>query len=473
MTKNGGEFNLSDLEERYPTEEAALEQFKQWRWADGVRCPYCDGARISTSKQTMPYRCKDCRKRFSLRTGTIMENSNLPYLTWLAAAYVLTTNSEGVPTTQLGSDLSITQKSAWHLAQRVLEATGDVDDYRQACHVGEESAALFDTDMPAGGLPKRKRSSRKAQQGGPRAVKRTRLQLEVFGKALVQSHPTRDGICRGDSYRFYCQSSEKMEQVDDGSIALTITSPPYWDAIDYDLHAAGGDGVWHRQREYEQFGKSYEQWLERVQKVFKEVYRGTMEGGFCAVVIGTILKDKKHYPAPYHLTEQLLSVGWDFHQDIIWNKVTGGVKRAGVFIQHPQAGYYYPNIMTEYILIFRKGQVARRDTEPALPIDDVFKRDIANNIWHIAPVPPRHIDHPCPFPEEIARRLVLLYSQKGDEVLDPFLGSGQTAKVALHHERRAVGYDIEQEYIDLSVERLNDNRQRIYHLLPKVEKVAV
>ena len=69
--------------------------------------------------------------------------------------------------------------------------------------------------------------------------------------------------------------------------------------------------------------------------------------------------------------------------------------------------------MTEYILIFRKTGEPRRDKKQALDIDDLFKRDIANNIWHIAPIPPKQIDHPCPFPEELARRLVLLYSQEG------------------------------------------------------------
>lgn len=298
-------------------------------------------------------------------------------------------------------------------------------------------------------------------------------EFETSGQNLMQVAPLRSDIRKGEGYRFYCQSSEIMQQVGDNSIALTVTSPPYWDAIDYDLHATGDEEVWHRQREYSQLGKSYKQWLLRVRKVFKEVYRVTIDGGFCAVVIGTILKDKKHYPAPFDLMEKMTGLGWNFHQDIIWNKVTGGVKRAGVFIQHPKQGYYYPNIMTEYILVFRKGEVCRRGTEEALPIDEVFKRDIANNIWHIAPVPPRTIAHPCPYPEEIVRRLALLYSIPGDEVLDPFMGSGQTAKIAFQQERKVVGYDIEQAYIDLALERLSDTHQREHHLIPGYQKIKV
>ena len=297
--------------------------------------------------------------------------------------------------------------------------------------------------------------------------------MEKVGAVVMRSEPKRPDILTGKGWRFYCQSSETMQQVGDDTIALTVTSPPYWDAIDYDQHAAGGKDVWYRQRKYSQFGKTYQLWLLQIRKIFKEVYRATMDGGHCAVVIGTILKERKHYPAPFDLTEQMLKIGWNFHQDIIWNKVTGGVKRAGVFIQHPKSGYYYPNIMTEYILVFRKGDVIRRDSEIAIPIDDVFTRDIANNIWHIAPIPPRTIEHPCPYPEEIVRRLTLLYSQRDDEVLDPFLGSGQTAKVALQHQRRVVGYDIEQKYINLTVKRLSDTKRRIHQLLPKVEKFAI
>ena len=80
--------------------------------------------------------------------------------------------------------------------------------------------------------------------------------------------------------------------------------------------------------------------------------------------------------------------------------------------------------------------------------------DVANNIWHIAPVPPRTIDHPCPYPEEIPARLIALYSYAGDLILDPFLGSGQTAKVAAHLGRDYVGYDIQETYIRLAAERI-------------------
>ena len=273
--------------------------------------------------------------------------------------------------------------------------------------------------------------------------------------------------------RFYCQSAVQMIQCVDCSIALTVTSPPYWNAIDYDTHANKGRDTWYRERAYGALGKTFNEYLDRITEIFKEVHRVTMEGGYCAVVIGTILHEGKHYATPMAITERMVKLGWLFHQDIIWNKVTGGVKRAGVYIKHPKFGYYYPNIMTEYILVFRKEGEMRRGEQTELPVDELFKRDIANNIWHIAPVPPRSIDHPCPYPEELVRRLILLYSMEGDEVLDPFLGSGQTAIAATKLKRSCVGYDIEPDYIRIAHERVMiPPEARPFNLLPKFEKIA-
>ena len=295
----------------------------------------------------------------------------------------------------------------------------------------------------------------------------------AISKTAVKGRKKRKGIYASKGYRFYCKSCLKMPQCADDSIALTITSPPYWNSIDYDIHAKHGTQAWHREREYQAFGKTFEEYLDNIAEVFKEVHRVTVAGGFCAIVVGTILHQRKHHPAPMRITERMLNIGWEFHQDIIWNKVTGGVKRAGSFIQHPKPGYYYPNIMTEYILIFRKHGDLIRGTKQALDIDDLFTRDISNNIWHIAPIPPNCIDHPCPYPEELVRRLVVLYSQEGDEILDPFLGSGQTALVALRESRRCVGYDIEERYLKLSEQRIaNPPAPRAFNLLPKFEKIA-
>jgi DNA modification methylase len=257
-------------------------------------------------------------------------------------------------------------------------------------------------------------------------------------------------------------SSESMTELNNDCVALTITSPPYWNAIDYNIHAAD-KSKHYRTRTYAQGYTNYEEYFDWLEVVFSEVYRVTKPGGFCAVIIGTVLLDGQLYQVPFDLASRLTKMDWVFHQDIIWHKCTAGVKRAGVTIQKPFPGYYYPNIMNEYILIFRKpGDKIYHDRSKAekasaeFPINQLFTKEIANNIWHIAPVPPDYIDHPAPFPEEIPYRLITMYSYPGELVLDPFAGSGQTTKVAKHLERQFVSYEVIQKYVNLANSRLNE-----------------
>ena len=269
-----------------------------------------------------------------------------------------------------------------------------------------------------------------------------------------------------------------MPELKTGSVALTVTSPPYWNAIDYDIHAAN-KAEHYRTRAYAQGYANYTDYLDWLDRVFTEVLRVTKPGGFCAIVIGTVLLDGQHYPVPFDLIARLTQSGWLFHQDIIWHKCTAGVKRAGVTIQKPYPGYYYPNIMTEYILVFRKpGEPIYKERSIATkkrsdyPINKLFTYDIANNVWHIAPVPPDQLDHPCPFPEEIPHRLIQLYSYKGELVLDPFTGSGQTTKVAKHLKRKFVGYETIEQYVRLAEKRLDEDlRIRPQQLIARFEKI--
>ena len=279
---------------------------------------------------------------------------------------------------------------------------------------------------------------------------------------------------------FHCRSSERMPELQDDTVTLTVTSPPYWNAIDYDIHANGNGEAWYRTRAYSNGFSGYTEYLDLLERVFSEVYRVTKPGGFCAIVIGTVLLNGRHVPVPFDVSGRLVSIGWEFHQDIIWHKTTAGVRRAGVTIQKPYPGYYYPNIMTEYILVFRKfgiplyRQANGHKEVSRFEIDDVFKMDIANNVWHIAPVPPRTIKHPCPFPEEIPYRLIRMYSYAEDTVLDPFVGSGQTTKVAIALGRHTVGYDTESEYIGYAAKRaVEPLRLRERQLVARFDKIPL
>lgn len=276
--------------------------------------------------------------------------------------------------------------------------------------------------------------------------------------------------------QLYAKSCERMDEVPDGAVDLVVTSPPYWNAIDYEQHVED-PSAWYRTRK----GGPYEEYLDWLERCFREVRRVLKPGGFCAVVIGTVLFEGRHYPVPHHFTTLMTErLGFLFHDEITWHKVTGGVKRAGVTIQKPYPGYYYPNIMTESILIFRKpGPAVHQERNiqekeaAAFEIDDLFKREIANNVWHIAPVPPNHLPHPCPFPEEIPYRLIRMFSYPGDTILDPFMGIGTTAKVARALGRHYIGYDVQPAYIEIARRRLNEPLHLRQQLVAIFEKVPV
>lgn len=225
--------------------------------------------------------------------------------------------------------------------------------------------------------------------------------------------------------------------------------------------------------------RRYLSWMQRI--FIGEVWRVTKPGGFCAIVVGTVLDDGRQYPIPSDLTTRLMDGGWEFRDKITWHKCCAGVKRAGVAIQHPYPDCYYPNLMTEEILILRKpGEPIRNSRTIAekqaarFPVDELFVRDTANNIWNIAPVPPGYLNHPCPFPEEIPYRLIPLYCYPNDLVLDPFCGSGQTIKVANALGRRWVGYDIVTEYVELARRRVTEPLHlRKMQLVTRFDKVPL
>ena len=119
--------SLTELFRRYPDDTAAEVQFETWRWPNGVTCHHCGSDRISrvVSRRPMPYRCKACRRHFSVTSGTVMHGSKLGAQTWLIGLFLMLANSKGRSSVQLAADLGITQKSAWHLAHRIRAALDD------------------------------------------------------------------------------------------------------------------------------------------------------------------------------------------------------------------------------------------------------------------------------------------------------------------------------------------------------------
>ena len=116
--------SLIDVMAMFPDDESAEKWFIERRWPDGISCPHCHGDNIQekAAHATMRHRCRSCRKFFSVRIGTAMQNTKLGYQKWALAFYLMATGIKGVSSMKLHRDLGITQKSAWHLAHRIRES---------------------------------------------------------------------------------------------------------------------------------------------------------------------------------------------------------------------------------------------------------------------------------------------------------------------------------------------------------------
>ena len=121
---------LMDAVKRFDTEEKAEAWFVAQRWPDGVICPFCQSDRISViaNRKPQPYRCKACRKHFSVKTDSLLHSSNIPLSKWAIAFYLFNTSLKGVSSMKLHRDLGITQKTAWYMGQRIREMWDPVAD---------------------------------------------------------------------------------------------------------------------------------------------------------------------------------------------------------------------------------------------------------------------------------------------------------------------------------------------------------
>lgn len=156
--------DVMTMAEMFATEQKAQRWFEEWMWPDGnLTCPRCgsiDGAYRVKSGKPMPYRCRDCRKYFSVKTGTAMEDSKLPLWKWAWAIYLEMTSLKGVSSMKLHRDIGVTQKTAWFMLHRIREAFADI------APIFEGPVEVDETYI--GGLERNKHESKKLKAGrGP------------------------------------------------------------------------------------------------------------------------------------------------------------------------------------------------------------------------------------------------------------------------------------------------------------------
>jgi site-specific DNA-methyltransferase (adenine-specific) len=262
--------------------------------------------------------------------------------------------------------------------------------------------------------------------------------------------PTNHRIINGDS--------RNMSLLQNESVHLVVTSPPYWQLKDY-----GSD---------EQIGyhESYEQYINNLNLVWNECYRVLHPGCRLCVNIGDQFARAVYYgrykviPIRTEIIKFCEAIGFDYMGAIIWQKVTttntsGGGVQMGSY-PYPRNGIL--KIDYEFILIFKKlGDAPKPSPEQkklSIMTNQEWNSFFAGH-WNFAGV--RQNNHIAMFPEELPRRLIKMFTFVGDVILDPFLGSGTTALAAKNLDRNSAGYEINKDYLPIIKEKLNCDQMDI------------
>lgn len=245
-------------------------------------------------------------------------------------------------------------------------------------------------------------------------------------------------------------SCENMKDIPNNSLHLMITSPPYNVSKEYDNDL------------------SLNEYLSLLKNCFTETYRVLVDGGRACINIANIGR-KPYIPLSDYVSKIMIEIGFNMRGEIIWNKSAGaGISTAWGSFQ--SASNPILRDVHEYILIFSKGNYKReRDKEEKeLRKDNITKEEFiewTKSVWTMNTESAKRIGHPAPFPEELPNRLIKLFSFTNDIVIDPFMGSGTTAIAAIKNNRNFVGYEINEEYINLANNRIENLKEKNSEIL--------
>lgn len=246
--------------------------------------------------------------------------------------------------------------------------------------------------------------------------------------------------------------SRKINLINDKSVHLIITSPPYWQLKDYGSEMQIG------------FNDSYEQYINNLNLVWNECYRILNDGCRLCINIGDQFARSVYYgrykviPIRDEIIKFCETIGFDFMGSIIWQKVTTCNTTGGASIM---GSYPYPRngvvkLDYEYILLFKKQGTPPKVTKEAKEKSRLSSEEwneYFSGHWYFQGV--RQDKHIAMFPEELPKRLIKMFSFEGETVFDPFLGSGTTSLSALKLNRNSIGYEVNNEFKNIILDKLN------------------
>ncbi len=264
------------------------------------------------------------------------------------------------------------------------------------------------------------------------AEKSTQYKTTVKGETSFQN----------ETIRIYTADILEIDCIKEKTIDLIITSPPYNVGIKYNSH---DDTMSYN--DYLIFTK---RWLGKCYKLIKD------DGRFCLNI--PLDKNKGGQQSVCaDITTIAKHVGWKYHSTIIWNE--GNISRRTAWGSWLSASAPYVIAPVEVIVILYKNQWKKISGSRKSDISKKEFMEWTNGVWNFSGESKKRIGHPAPFPVELPRRCMKLFSFVGDTILDPFLGSGSTLVACGQNKRKGIGVDIEKNYCKLSEKRFKTEVQ--------------